>query len=424
MATKNLQLTHLTGDKTYTEIVFKQVWGKVEAYRATHPQQKIFMMAFGDTTQPLPPTVVKALADAAHRLGAPHTYTGYEDITGNPKLRQAICANYYGQKQGIDIKSEEVFISDGAQSASVNIQELFALNNIVAVQNPAYPSFVEGTLLAGRPLVHLPCSEENNFVPKPPKEKVDIIYLCFPNNPTGAVATYKQLQGFVNYARSRQAVIIFDAVYSSFISSPNIPRSIYEIEGATECAIEIGSFSKWANFTGLRVGWCIIPEALRINNTVPGELNQLWRIRHAIKFWGTANIAQQGAIAALSATGQLECQEVVNYYLQNAYLLRNGLEANGLDCFGGMDSPFVWVKAPQGLSSVAVFRETVRINGDCWCARLCVWLRGRRIFAFERFRSAGGNSSRCRTFGSIHNRDLSHGGTTTGRNRTNRSMVC
>ncbi len=363
MATKNLALSELTGEKTYTEIVFNQVWGKVESYRATHPEQEIFMMAFGDTTQPLPSTVVKALVEAANRLGYRETYTGYEDITGNPALRSAICTDYYQKKMGVEIDSSEVFISDGAQSVSVNIQELFAPDNIVAVQNPTYPSFVEGTLLAGRQLVNLPCLEENNFVPKPPEEKVDLIYLCFPNNPTGAVATREELKSLIDYAKSNQAVIIFDAVYSPFVTTPNIPRSIYEIEGAKECAIEIGSFSKWANFTGLRIGWCVIPQALRIKNTVPGELNGLWQIRHAVKFWGTANIAQHGAIAALSAAGQQECQEVVDYYLQNARLLRDGLAATGLKCFGGIDSPFVWVKAPQGLSSWQFFEKMLESKG-------------------------------------------------------------
>ncbi|MGB3508911.1 MAG: LL-diaminopimelate aminotransferase [Microcoleaceae cyanobacterium] len=363
MATKNLALSELTGEKTYTEIVFNQVWGKVESYRATHPQQEIFMMAFGDTTQPLPSTVVKALVEGANRLGDRQTYTGYEDITGNPALRSAICTDYYRKKMGIEIDSSEVFISDGAQSVSVNIQELFAPDNIVAVQNPTYPSFVEGTLLAARPLVNLPCLEQNNFVPKLPEEKVDLIYLCFPNNPTGAVATTEQLKSFIDYAKSNQAVIIFDAVYSPFITTPNIPKSIYEIEGAKECAIEIGSFSKWANFTGLRVGWCVIPQALKIKNTVPGELNNLWQIRHAVKFWGTANIAQYGAIAALSPAGQLECQEVVDYYLQNARLLRDGLTAAGLKCFGGIDSPFVWVKAPEGLSSWQFFEKMLESKG-------------------------------------------------------------
>jgi len=177
------------------------------------------------------------------------------------------------------------------------------------------------------------------------------------------VATREQLKAFVDYARTNQALIIFDAVYSPFITTPNIPRSIYEIEGATECAIEIGSFSKMANFTGLRVGWCTVPHTLTINNTVPGELNQMWKIRHSIKFWGTANVAQQGAIAALSEEGQQECQEVVNYYLKNAQLLRAGLEAAGLKCFGGIDNPFIWLKAPQGMQSWQFFEKLMQETG-------------------------------------------------------------
>ncbi|MDB9518121.1 LL-diaminopimelate aminotransferase [Roseofilum reptotaenium CS-1145] len=363
MASKNIYLSQLTGDATYTQIVFNKVWGKVEADRAAYPEKKVFMMAFGDTSQPLPPTVVQGLVNAATRLGDRETYTGYEDVTGNPDLRHAICTNYYQKKLGIDFDPAELFVTDGAQSVSVNIQELFAPDNVVAIPNPAYPSFVEGTLLASRKLVDLPCHESDNFVPKLPQENVDIIYLCFPNNPTGSVATREQLQYFVDYAIARQAVIIFDAAYSAFITTPNIPKSIYEIEGAKKCAIEIGSFSKMANFTGLRVGWCVIPHSLMIQNTVPGELNDLWRIRHCVKFWGTANISQQGAIAALSETGQLECQEVVNYYLKNAGVLRQGLEKSGFQCFGGIDSPFVWLKATSGLSSWQFFEKMLQSTG-------------------------------------------------------------
>ncbi|NEQ66665.1 MAG: LL-diaminopimelate aminotransferase [Symploca sp. SIO2D2] len=364
MASKNPHFRQLISDSTYTEIVSNQILKQVEAHQAAYPEQKIYMMGFGDTSQPLPATVVKALVDAASRLGHPETYTGYEDITGNPELRRAICLNYYQNKLGITLDPTEVFVSDGAQSVAVNLQELLAEDNIVALQNPAYPSFVEGTLLAGRTqYLNLHCHEQNNFVPEIPEQKVDLIYLCFPNNPTGVVATREQLKAFVDYARTNQALIIFDAVYSPFITTPNIPRSIYEIEGATECAIEIGSFSKMANFTGLRVGWCTVPHTLTINNTVPGELNQMWKIRHSIKFWGTANVAQQGAIAALSEEGQQECQEVVNYYLKNAQLLRAGLEAAGLKCFGGIDNPFIWLKAPQGMQSWQFFEKLMQETG-------------------------------------------------------------
>ena len=364
MASKNPHFSKLITDSTYTEIVSNKILKQVESHQAAHPEQKIYMMGFGDTSQPLPPTVVQALVDAATRLGHPETYTGYEDITGNPEFRRAICLNYYQKKLGIDLDPSEVFVSDGAQSVAVNIQELLAQNNLVTLQNPTYPSFVEGTLLAGHSqYLNLHCHEQNNFVPEPPQQKVDLIYLCYPNNPTGAVATTEQLKAFVDYARTNQALIIFDAVYSPFITTPNIPRSIYEIEGATECAIEIGSFSKMANFTGLRVGWCIVPHTLRISNTVPGELNQMWRIRHSIKFWGTANIAQQGAIAVLSEPGQQECQKVVSYYLKNAHLLRASLEATGLKCFGGIDNPFIWLKAPQGVQSWEFFEKLMQETG-------------------------------------------------------------
>lgn len=363
MATKNSKLSRFKERATYTQVVKNQVWGKVEAYQAEYPQHKVFLMAFGDTTQPLTPAVGKALINSVHCLSNAKTYTGYEEIIGNPNLRQAICSHYYGEKLGVKIAIEDIFISDGAQSVLINIQELFAENSKVAIPNPAYPSFIEGTLLADRPLIYLPCDETNNFVPKLPKEHVDLIYLCFPNNPTGTVATFTQLQAFVNYAREHKAIIIYDTVYSWFITTSNIPKSIYEIEGAKECAIEIGSFSKWANFTGLRVGWAVIPQELTICNTVPGELNALWRIRHEIKFWGTANIAQMGAIAALSPVGQLECQEVVNYYLQNARMLRDALEAVGIKCFGAVDSPFVWVKAPRKWDSWQFFDYMMRSTG-------------------------------------------------------------
>lgn len=363
MATKNLTLSQLSGEKTYTEIIYKTVWGKVLAYQKKHPQQKIFGMAFGDTTQPLPSVAVRSLIEAAQRLGDRNTYTGYEDVIGNPELRQAIGDRYYQQQLGVSLEPEEIFISDGAQSASINIQELFAPDTVVAIPDPSYPAFVEGTLLADRSLSYLPCWEQNNFVPELPQQKVDLIYLCFPNNPTGVVATRKQLQAFVDYAKNHQAVLIFDAVYSFFMTTPDIPRSIYEIEGAEECAIEINSFSKWANFTGLRVGWCVIPKALTIADTVSGELNHLWNIRHAVKFWGTANLAQQGAIAALSPSGQAECQQIVTYYQQNARLLRDALEAIGLKCFGGTDNPFLWVKSPSGLSSWQFFERLLHSTG-------------------------------------------------------------
>ncbi len=364
MATKNPYLSQLTTGSTYNETFNREIIGRVKTFQASHPQQKIYMMAWGDTSQQLPPIVVRALIDGATKLGNIKTYTGYEAINGNPELRKAICHKYYQEKLGIDFDSSEIFVSDGAQSSLANLQELFGLDNLVALQNPTYPYFVEVNLLAGRSqFIELHCDEQNSFVPQPPKQKVDLIYLCFPNNPTGAVATKEQLKGFVDYARSHQAVIIFDAVYSWFVNTPNIPRSIYEVEGAKECAIEINSFSKISSFTGLRLGWCVVPHNLTIKNTTFGELNQMWSIRNSIKFWGASNLAQQGGIAVLSVQGQKECQQNIDYYLTNACLLRQGLSNEGFNCFGGTDNPYIWLKAPGTMTSWQFFDKLLQEMG-------------------------------------------------------------
>lgn len=321
-------------------------------------------MAWGDTSQPLPPTVVKALIDYSTKLGNFNTYTGYENINGNQELKKAICHNYYQEKFNIEFDSSEIFVNDGAQSSSTNLQELFGLDNSVALQNPTYPSFIEGNLLAGRSqFIELHCNEQNNFVPQPPKQKVDLIYLCFPNNPTGAVATKEQLKTFVEYAINNQAVIIFDAVYSWFVDNPNIPKSIYEIEGAKQCCIEINSFSKIANFTGLRLGFTVVPHSLTTENTAFGELNQMWSIRNSIKFWGASNLAQQAGIAVLSEQGQKECQQNIDYYLNNARLLRKALSKKGFNCFGGTDNPYLWLKASGTMTSWQFFEKLLQEKG-------------------------------------------------------------
>ena len=364
MASKNKFMSQLTTGSTYNELFNREIIGRVKAFQASNPQQKIYMMAWGDTSQPLPPTIIKALIDSSTKLGNLNTYTGYEDINGNPELRKAICHNYYHKKLNVEFDSSEIFVNDGAQSSSANLQELFGLDNSVALQNPTYPSFIEGNLLAGRSqFIELHCNEQNNFVPQPPKQKVDLIYLCFPNNPTGAVATKEQLQVFVDYAINHKAVIIFDAVYSWFVDNPNIPRSIYEIEGAKECCIEINSFSKIASFTGLRLGWCVIPHSLTIENTTFGELNQMWNIRNGIKFWGASNLAQQAGIAVLSEQGQKECQQNIDYYLTNARLLRQALSNEGFNCFGGTDNPYLWLKASGKMTSWDFFEKLLQETG-------------------------------------------------------------
>ena len=315
------------------------------------------MMTAGDTTQPLPLKVVEALVDAATKLGDKSTYTGYEECQGNIKLREAICNNYY-KKRGINLKQEEIFVSDGSQSATFSIQKLFGLDNVIGLQSPMFFPFLDENVLEGRnKILYLECNEKNNFIPDLPTSKVDLIYLCFPNNPTGAVATKEQLEAFVEYAISHNSIIIFDAVYSAFITDPNIPRSIYEIEDATKCAIEIGSFSKMAGFTGLRLGWSVVPFDLTVENTVAGELTEMFRVVEYTRFLGASNISQQGGIAALSSQCQQDYQRIINYYLENAKILTQGLEAFGLKHFGGKNNPYIWVKGSQGMNSWEVFDQ-------------------------------------------------------------------
>ena len=355
MTTKNQNLSKLFASATFADMVRNKLMQKIEGHQPSNPQKEIHMMAWGDTSYPLPAKVVAALIDAATKLGHESTYTGYGELEGNIKLREAICNNYY-KDCGIDLKPEAIFVSDGAHSATFDIQELFGLDNVIALQDPIYPPYLEANLLAGRnKIIYLECNEQNNFIPDIPKSKVDIIYLCFPNNPTGAVATKEQLKAFVDYAISNNSIIIFDAVYSAFITDPNIPKSIYEIEGATECAIEIGSFSKMAGFSGLRLGWSVVPVSLTIENTVPGDLTEMCRISQSIRFWGASSLAQEGGIVALSC--QQECQEIVNYYLENARILTKGLSDFGLRCFGGTSNPYIWVKGAEGMSSWEVFNH-------------------------------------------------------------------
>lgn len=363
MAKKNPNYRYLSPGTTHGEIIHQKILNKVSAYRKSHPHQPIYMMGWGQTTQPISPIAVQALQEKATLLGNVDTYTSYEDIIGSAELRTAICSHFY-HKQGIQRDYSEIFMSDGAQSAATNILELFDLDDVVAVQNPVYPSYIEAILLSGRDnYISLECSEQNNFFPIMPEGKIDLIYLCFPNNPTGAAATKAQLKTIVDYARSNHAVIIFDATYSGFVRTENVPRSIYEISGAEECAIEIGSFSKIANFTGLRVGWCVIPHNLKVENSTSGELQHMWHLRHAVKFWGPSNVAQYGAIACLTAQGWRHCLQTVDYYMQNARILKQGLEKNGISCFGGTDNPYLWLKAPKEMTSWQFFEHLFQNTG-------------------------------------------------------------
>lgn len=350
--------------------LFPEISRRVAAFQKENPQARIYRLGIGNTTEPLPPTVIGGLMTGVERLASPKTYSGYGDEQGELELREALAVLY--RDRGVTLEPDELFISDGAKPDSGNIQSIFGADNLVAFQDPAYPVYVDSNVIAGRSgsyisasgsyagFIYMRCSEENGFIPEPPAEKADLIYLCSPNNPTGAVASHDQLQKFVDYARENRAVIIFDAAYADFITDPALPRSIYEVEGACECAIEINSFSKSAGFTGVRLGWAVIPKALMVEDSEPGELNRLWLRRQTTFFNGASNIAQRGGLAVLSPEGQRECQAVINYYMENAGLIREGLQKIGLTVYGGVNAPYLWLKAPGNLSSWDFFDKLLR----------------------------------------------------------------
>ncbi len=341
--------------------LFPEIGRRINDFKRAHPQARVYRLGIGNTTEPLTPTVVGGLRDGVERLAALETYSGYGDEQGDEELRLKLC-NYY-KKRGVELDPAEFFISDGAKPDAGNIQSIFSADNKVAVQDPAYPVYVDSNVITGRTgpyeprhgcypgFIYMICSEENNFISEPPAEKADIIYLCSPNNPTGAVATHRDLQKFVDYARGHHAVIIFDAAYAEYITDPQLPRSIYEVAGAKECAIEINSFSKFAGFTGVRLGWSIVPRELVVEDSEPGEAHRFWLRRQTTFFNGASNIAQRGGLAVLSEDGLKECANLVNYYMENARLIREGLTDMGLTVFGGVNAPYLWLKTPGGLSS-------------------------------------------------------------------------
>ncbi len=345
--------------------LFPEIARRANAYVAANPTAKIYRLGIGNTTEALPSAIIEALRNEVDKLAANETYSGYGDEQGNQNLRDALV-NYYAE-MGVTLQSDEFFISDGAKADAANIQSLFADESVVAIQDPAYPVYVDSNVIAGRSpafdhergyydkFVYLPGVEERGFVPTVPTEKVDLIYLCSPNNPTGAVATHAQLKEFVDYARKEGAVIIFDAAYSEYISDPTLPRSIYEVEGAKECAIEINSFSKFAGFTGVRLGWTIVPHNLVAEDSEPGELRNMWYRRQCTFFNGASNIAQGGGLAVLSKEGLKQSREVVNYYMENARLIREGLLSLGLKVYGGDNAPYLWVETPDGYGSWEFF---------------------------------------------------------------------
>ncbi|MFA6064335.1 MAG: LL-diaminopimelate aminotransferase [archaeon] len=351
-------------DKLSAGYLFPEISRRVKVYSEKNPGIEILRLGVGNTTEALPSEIIKGLHASVDKLSNVKTYTGYGDEQGNKNLREAIVSYY--KDLGAEILPDEVFVSDGAKCDVANIQSIFSNECKVAVQDPAYPVYVDTNVIAGRTgkntgvtydgLVYMGCNLENNFFPSLPTEKVDLIYICSPNNPTGAVATREQLKEFVDYAIKNKSVIIFDAAYNEFISDSTLPKTIYVIPGAKECAIEINSFSKSAGFTGVRLGWSIVPKNCVCEDASIGKLNSMWNRRQTTMFNGASNIVQDGGVAALSKEGLKECKEIIEYYMENSRIIKKGLEEKGLKVVsGGVNAPYLWVKTPNGMKSWDLF---------------------------------------------------------------------
>ena len=354
--------------------LFSTIGKKVKAYSDEHPDKKIIRLGIGDVTQPLAPAIIKALHGAVDEMADAKTFRGYAPDLGYEFLRNVIAENDY-KARGCEIAADEIFVSDGAKSDSANIQEILSLDNRIAVCDPVYPVYVDSNVMAGRTgvydaasqtwsdVIYMPCNAENNFVPELPKETPDVIYLCYPNNPTGTTLTRKQLQVWVDYANKVGALIIYDAAYEAYISEDDVPHTIYECEGARNCAIELRSFSKNAGFTGVRLGFTVIPKDIKCGDVM---LHSLWARRHGTKYNGAPYIVQRAGEAVYSAEGKAELKEQVAYYMKNAKTIKDGLAAAGYTVFGGVNAPYIWLKTPDNMSSWDFFDyllENVNIVG-------------------------------------------------------------
>lgn len=343
--------------------LFSNIAKKVNAYQSENPEAQILRLGIGDVTQPLAPAIIEALHKAVDEMANAETFHGYAPDLGYEFLRSAIAKNDY-KDRGCDIAADEIFVSDGAKCDSGNIQEIFGLDNKIAVCDPVYPVYVDTNVMAGRSgeynpntqnfdgMIYMPCLEANDFVPEFPKENPDIIYLCFPNNPTGATITKAQLQEWVDYAKRIGAVIIYDAAYEAYITEEEIPHSIYECEGARECAIELHSFSKNAGFTGVRLGYTVVPKDLKCGDV---QLHSLWARRHGTKYNGAPYIVQRAGEAVYSEEGKAQLKEQVAYYMQNAKVIYEGLKNAGYSVSGGVNAPYIWLKTPDKMTSWEFF---------------------------------------------------------------------
>jgi len=338
--------------------LFPEVARRVRSYQAKNPDARLISLGIGDVTQPLAPAVIEAMRKAIDDMGTEAGFHGYGPERGYDFLIDAIIENDF-KSRGIDLTNDEVFISDGTKCDIGNIQEVFGLDNTIAIQDPAYPVYVDSNVMAGRTgqadksgcydrIIYMPCTAENSFLPDLPKEPVDIIYLCLPNNPTGAVATKEILSRWVDFANSERAVIFFDAAYEAFINDPDIPHSIYEIDGAKEVAIEFRSFSKTAGFTGVRCAFAVVPKQVKAYTKDSSiiEVNSLWSRRHSTKFNGASYISQAGAAATYSPQGKEQIRRIIDIYMANAAEIRQSLTKLGFEIYGGVNAPYIWMKTP------------------------------------------------------------------------------
>ncbi len=343
--------------------LFSTIGRKVREYKEANPEKSVISLGIGDVTQPLAPVIIEALHSAVDEMAHAETFHGYAPDLGYEFLRSAIAKNDYADR-GCAIAADEIFVSDGAKCDSGNIQEIFSVDNKIAVCDPVYPVYVDTNVMAGRTgtydpktevwsdVIYMPCTAANNFAPDLPKETPDLIYLCFPNNPTGSTITKDQLQVWVDYANKVGAVIIYDAAYEAYISESNVPHSIYECKGARTCAIELKSFSKNAGFTGTRLGYTVIPKDLKSGDVM---LHSLWARRHGTKYNGAPYIVQKAGEAVYSEAGKKQLAEQVGYYMRNAKTIKEGLAAMGYTVSGGVNAPYIWLKTPNGMTSWQFF---------------------------------------------------------------------
>lgn len=357
MASINENYLKLPGSYLFAEIA-----RRVTAYKNENPSANIIRLGIGDVTQPLVPAVINGLHTAIDEMAQPTTFRGYGPEQGYDFLIQTIIDHDFTPR-GVTLDIDEVFVSDGSKSDVGNIQEIFGLDNIVAITDPVYPVYLDSNVMAGRTgaldngrfekIVYMPCNAENQFIPELPTEKVDMIYLCVPNNPTGTTLSKAELTKWVQFAKANEAIILFDAAYESYIQEPDIPHSIYEIDGAKEVAIEFRSFSKTAGFTGTRCAYTVVPKTV-MGRTASGEahsLNKMWNRRQTTKFNGVPYIIQRGAQAVYSPEGQKQIKETIQYYMANAKIIREGLQSIGLEVFGGVNAPYIWLKTPNNMDS-------------------------------------------------------------------------